>query len=67
MSIKIGELDNPFKRSGIAALSDLQNKEWEELFYFLEKKQAEFLEKEGEFRSAEYKWPRDPLHTWSRV
>ena len=33
----------------------------------MEKEQAEFLAKESAFRSPDYKWPRDPLHTWSRV
>jgi SAM-dependent methyltransferase len=58
---------HPFNRSGLAALSDLQTQEWREIFNYLEKEQASFLEKEKDFRSPEYKWPRDPLHTWSRV
>jgi len=32
-----------------------------------EKEQREFLIKEDHFRTSEYKWPRDPLHTWSRI
>ena len=36
-------------------------------FALLEKEQADFLAMESAFRSREYKWPRDPLHTWSRV
>jgi SAM-dependent methyltransferase len=56
-----------FDRSGIAALSDLQTSQWHELFELLENEQKIFLRKEPDFRSAEYKWPRDPLHTWSRV
>jgi 2-polyprenyl-3-methyl-5-hydroxy-6-metoxy-1,4-benzoquinol methylase len=56
-----------FDRSGIAALSDLQTQEWAELFTSLEREQSVFLEQEGRFRSPEYKWPRDPLHNWSRV
>ncbi len=59
--------NKPFHRSGLAALSDLQTPEWKELFQLLEKEQQFFLSKEKLFRSAEYKWPRDPLHTWSRV
>lgn len=58
---------NPFDRSGLAALSDFETPGWKELFGFLEKEQAEFLAKESAFRSSQYKWPRDPLHTWSRV
>jgi SAM-dependent methyltransferase len=56
-----------FDRSGIAALSDLQAEEWKVAYSFLEKEQNEFLAKESRFRSPEYKWPRDPLHRWSRV
>lgn len=58
---------NPFERSGLAALSDLQTPELKELFQLLEKEQEFFLSKEKLFRSPEYKWPRDPLHTWSRI
>jgi len=56
-----------FDRSGLACLSDLETSEWRELFTLLEKEQAVFLEKETHFRSPEYKWPRDALHTWSRI
>ncbi len=56
-----------FDRSGVAALSDLQSGEWEVLYHLLEKEQSEFLTVEGGLRSPQYKWPRDPLHTWSRV
>ena len=56
-----------FNRCGLAALSDLQTPECREIFNLLEQEQAAFLEHEGRFRSSDYKWPRDPLHTWSRV
>jgi SAM-dependent methyltransferase len=56
-----------FDRSGIAALTDLQAPEWRAVYSLLEKEQGEFLAKEEQFRSPEYKWPHDPLHTWSRV
>lgn len=56
-----------FNRSGLAALSDLETPEWKELFEYLEKEQNLFLKNEDQFRSPEYKWPRDPLRTWSRV
>lgn len=62
-----GGRTHPFDRSGLAALSDLQTEEWRELFRTLEGQQREFLAKEEAFRSANYPWPRDPLHTWSRV
>ncbi|MDX9746412.1 MAG: class I SAM-dependent methyltransferase [Syntrophales bacterium] len=58
---------NIFNRSGLAALSDLNTPEHNEIFCKLEKKQRAFLDKESDFRSKEYKWPRDPLHNWSRV
>ncbi|MBF0231958.1 MAG: class I SAM-dependent methyltransferase [Desulfamplus sp.] len=56
-----------FDRSGMAALSDLQTKEWKESFTLLEQEQSAFLSKESTFRSPEYKWPSDSLHNWSRV
>jgi 2-polyprenyl-3-methyl-5-hydroxy-6-metoxy-1,4-benzoquinol methylase len=56
-----------FDRSGHAALSDLKTSEWHSVFRDLEEMQREFLNLEHCFRSAEYRWPRDPLHTWSRV
>ena len=56
-----------FERSGIAANSDLQAKEWKAIYSLLEEDQNEFLTKEDRFRNPDYKWPRDPLHTWSRV
>ena len=56
-----------FERSGLAALSDLNSPEFRHLFSILENEQDAFLEKESEFRSKKYKWPRDPLHNFSRV
>lgn len=56
-----------FDRSGLARLSDVQNEEWRQSFQTLAQSQARFLQKEEAFRSADYKWPRDPLRTWSRV
>lgn len=52
---------------GFPALSDLQDAHWRSLFAGLEQAQTEFLTHEISFRSAEYRWPRDPLHTWSRL
>jgi len=57
---------HPFDRSGLAALSDLTTQAHRELFEILDKAQFEFLSKQEFFRSPEYVWPRDPLHTWSR-
>ena len=59
-------LSHPCARSGLAAVSDLRSVEWRELFSTLEREQLRFLEHEPLFRSAEYTWPRDPLHEWSR-
>jgi SAM-dependent methyltransferase len=59
-------LGHPFDRSGLAAVSDLDAPEVRAIFRQLESVQEEFLAKEGSFRSAEYRWPRDPLHNWSR-
>lgn len=58
---------SPFEYSGFATLSDLNNEEIKAIYSKLSKIQEEFLEKEGKFRSPEYKWPRDPLNTWSRI
>ena len=60
-------LSHVFDRSGLAAISDLQSEQWEIIFRQLEQSQSQFLAREAEYRSPEYKWPRDPLHTWSRV
>jgi len=63
-----GTLDGGvFERSGLAALADLDKPEWRKLFALLEREQDKFLAKESQFRSPHYTWPRDPLHTWSRV
>jgi SAM-dependent methyltransferase len=56
-----------FDRSGVAALSDFRASAWQEYFKVLETEQSEFLARENQFRSLEYKWARDPLHTWSRA
>lgn len=58
--------DSRLARSGLAALSDLGTVEWRELFDSLQAEQHLFLQKENQFRSPEYKWPRDPLNNWSR-
>jgi 2-polyprenyl-3-methyl-5-hydroxy-6-metoxy-1,4-benzoquinol methylase len=57
----------PLEFNGIATLSDLQTKEWRDIYQSLEVEQGAFLAKDHLFRSREYPWPRDPLHTWSRV
>lgn len=59
--------ENIFSRSGLAALSDLNSSGYKNTFSSLKKEQDIFLKKECKFRSEGYKWPRDPLHTWSRA
>jgi len=58
---------NVFARSGLAARSDIDSPEWEQIFKLLEQEQALFLNHESSFRSPDYTWPRDPLHNWSRA
>jgi len=56
-----------FDFTGFAARTDLEKEGWKVLFSSLQGEQAEFLKHQDKFRSKEYKWPRDPLHTWSRL
>jgi SAM-dependent methyltransferase len=56
-----------FERSGLAALSDLDDPAWSGLLAFLEREQEKFLSQEARFRGPDYPWPRDPLHTFSRI
>jgi SAM-dependent methyltransferase len=58
---------DPFERSGLAALSDLQTPQWKETTALLEAEQTAFAAQESRFRSPEYKWSRDPLHTCTRI
>lgn len=53
--------------NGFAPLSDLSRSEFKSVFNALEKSQAEFISQTIASRSKRYKWPLDPLHTWSRV
>lgn len=54
-------------KCGLALLSDLDDDYVNELFSYLEIEQQTFLDLQYKFRSTEYKWPLDPLHTWSRI
>lgn len=56
-----------FDVSGFVAKADVESDEWRLAFRALESDQTEFLSLESRFRSQEYRWPRDPLHTWSRI
>lgn len=56
-----------FDRSGFASLDDLETPRFRELLIRLEAEAAGFERKASAFRSAEYHWPADPLHQWSRV
>lgn len=51
----------------MASVSDLENPQYQEIFSKLDREQGFFIHKESVFRSKEYKWPRDPLHCWSRI
>lgn len=59
--------DDVFKKSGLISLSDLSDSEYQKLFCKLETEQKNFLLKECEFRSPEYRWPSDALHHWGRI
>lgn len=65
--MKDQETESIFDRSGLAALTDIQTEVCQNTFSVLEGQQSEFLSHVSEFRSEEYRWPNDPLHTWSRV
>ncbi len=56
-----------FNRSGLAARSTLQTEQWKDLFGLLEREQEDFLAAEQDFRSPDYRWPRDILHFFSRI
>ncbi len=56
-----------FQKSGLVALTDLNNPEYKNLFSKLEIEQKAFLDKEPEFQSPGYRWFADTLHHWSRV
>lgn len=58
---------NPLDACGFTARQYLSGAAWSSLVRDLEDEQAEFLSRESSFRSDEYRWPRDPLHTWSRI
>lgn len=57
---------DPFHANGLTPLSVFETAKWRELFDAMEREQQTMLQHEKEFRSPEYKWPKAPLHTWSR-
>jgi len=57
----------PYNRAGLAAVSDLADAGLQGILGVLDQEQAAFIDRESDFRSEEYRWPRDPLHTWSRI
>jgi SAM-dependent methyltransferase len=59
--------ETALNRGGIAALADLDDPVCRRLLDELLSDQESFLAKEAEFRSPEYRWPRDAIRTWSRV
>jgi len=56
----------PFGRCGFASIEEFKCKEFHSYFDEMEQYQNIFLKYENDFREGGYKWPRDPLHTWSR-
>lgn len=60
---------NIFQKSGLAELKDLENKEYQKVYTFMDDYQTSFLSKKKEFRSKEYekKWPDEALKNWSRI
>lgn len=65
--MRSGYRENVFERSGLASLADLQSDVFHTIFASLEGDQEVFLSRRAEIISRDYKWPSDPLHTWSRV
>jgi SAM-dependent methyltransferase len=59
--------DCPLSFSGFPALEDISHPSVHELLVLLNAEQTDFSRREAEFRSAEYRWPKRPLHTWSRI
>src|SRR5262249_24861798 len=59
--------ENPYLRSGLASLSDLETNVHRALYAALNQTQNEFLSKQELFRSRDYVWPADALHNWSRI
>jgi ubiquinone/menaquinone biosynthesis C-methylase UbiE len=58
---------NPLECNALASVSALDAISYKECFKKMESEQERFLEKETQFRSPEYIWPRDALHNWSRI
>jgi UDP-N-acetylglucosamine 2-epimerase (non-hydrolysing) len=63
----VSDGSDPFSYSKVASLDDLESARWVELFDHCEQAQADFLDQDHLFRSEDYPWPRDALHSWSRV
>lgn len=55
------------RRSGLARRSDLSSPLWKNLYHDLLTVHDQFNERGEQIFSANYRWPRDPLHTWSRI
>jgi SAM-dependent methyltransferase len=53
--------------NGIAAIADLETEECRSLLSILGEEQERFLEAVNHIRNPHYRWPIDPLHTWSRT
>jgi UDP-N-acetylglucosamine 2-epimerase (non-hydrolysing) len=58
---------DPLLYSKVASIDDLGSSIVADLLGHCERVQAEFLRQDHRFRSEGYEWPRDALHSWSRV
>jgi 2-polyprenyl-3-methyl-5-hydroxy-6-metoxy-1,4-benzoquinol methylase len=57
----------PFDHSGLATVGDLTLPHAQALFTHLESEAAAFQAIRQQVWRQDYRWPADPLHTWSRV
>lgn len=56
-----------FNRCGVGRLPDVAHPECLQTLSSMEKEQESFLAKQTQFRSRDYHWPHDALHSWSRI
>lgn len=56
-----------FNRCGLGRIPDLTHSECMQSLALMEKAQQGFLGKQPLFRSKGYRWPKDALHSWSRI
>ena len=59
--------NNLLNYSGLAELSNLASNDWSIFMKLLEKQQTIFIRNQNRIFDKNYSWPKDPLHTWSRL